>query len=1275
MQLSLSKSSTKNMTNTHPLDWQKKLYEEVALFEECEKNNFEDYVFINRNQIEEYILLLQNLEKKQIDAETIFNKCDCEFDSQIAYVIKKDGETPTHIILIEDYLKNKKMQQKVKGKDYLIVCQKGNELISYESAKRKCHFKHKNLGDNEMTKWHKDWQNMFPDSATEITIGNRRADAIIKNESRVIEFQHSYISLENVNLRTKDYNNHDFQVYWILECLDNLVVEQNKDHYDITFATDFWKYKNFVDQKFIYLDNENRIFKINPNDFKNNTISVRNYKTADEFMDYLKGNNDWEYEHIKQGIIYFNQRGAGCGKTYESIQLLQDNDKFRDKNVFIYLTKVHSAKQVIYSELKEQQQKGKLGQIEFDTVDENGKQIKIECHTSTKEIEIIIGTIDSFAWAIGNKNHDDGDFFRGLIRSIKDGCINMTRRGGIKYAQNIVTLDKKCLIIIDEAQDLEPMYIESFDTIVKKTGIDIYVIGDKLQSITNEINIHTTVEKNSKNEIALDSKIESNRGINNVRRFHNAQFINFVNSIVPFQKWDLPPIESICDGDCKYKHEDNKKPYNIFQIPMIYNHDFDSTKVNKFIKDILFKMKNEVNIYNYLPKNFMFIFPFISKNYVASQLEIAVQKFWIKKFKNLQYRKILSKDEHWKDKLDQKFHKYVYLHKSEEGRPINLNESEHATRFVSIHTSKGNGCEVIFVLGLSEFTLTKFSKQTDNLVYNSLLHVALTRQKKSIYVGIVNNGDEVCERFSKYLKIDPSIQPILSGFSKSIKINEIVSYVVDTDSFKIFNLKIIKPSDYIKQIPKINNKKQLIDWGHHILRYNMFFYHVLKNIIESEIMDDDDDIQAQRLTKSQFKTVINKISNLKIKKCSYTKYYELLNEISNKQQYSRLCRMFGADPVTIDNIPILLFEKYEKSFYYRYCDILKEYMENIQQKFLTRKNENTYPDLCSMETLILLHMWSVMDNGKYTTISIMDVYSIMYIFDECSHDIMTTHETNCSCKKFFNAETSSTNSYPEIRNSIRHHYDKIDYIKKIITNFKQQLKIKYPEAKFVYNTFYFFCFRSGKKGKINFNLNHEYPIIAYSEKYVIFFILKPQFNKLNFNEIMLEIIFHQYLLSKCDNKKFSGKQVLACLLTLDSSAALFFEFPIEKVTNEIIDSIKTYIMTRSERYYKILYELYTYCKINKPKNKTSLDFMCEKIEEYQDKCSANQRLPEYIIAFFYSLNMQYHKAIQCGKSCDDIKAIFQSKETFIEEINIHTKIALDNYLNITNEDEYVDDDF
>jgi hypothetical protein len=431
---------------------------------------------------------------------------------------------------------------------------------------------------------------------------------------------------------------------------------------------------------------------------------------------WFKLNNDMKCERLYicdecvQGQVYFNQRGAGCGKTYESIQLL-NNPKFNNKTTFIYLTKTHSAKEVIYSELKEQ----------YDA-----KNIKLslisEEYTNKYKLVfdrciIIIGTIDSFTYNMYDKSEQlsDLDLYNEIVNQIHKGKLT----NEINYANTQIKIDNKTLLIIDEAQDLGKNYMDAFIKIVETTRADLYIIGDKLQSIWGENNIYTCIDQ-------ATAKINKSDGINQVMRFHNVKFKHFVNTLIPYYKYDLPKIEKICDRPCKYVHEDIK-PYTIFELGSLYRTDLDD--MYKVINTIIGYMQIEIATYNYSPNNFMFIFPILKKNTFAQILYLELDKFWKERLKSNE--------------------KYVYLHKSEPGTTINLKESVNATRIMSIHTSKGTGCEVVFVLGLSEHTLKIFSHQTDNITYNSLLHVAITRQKKAIYVGIENNNDEICRRFKK----------------------------------------------------------------------------------------------------------------------------------------------------------------------------------------------------------------------------------------------------------------------------------------------------------------------------------------------------------------------------------------------------------------------------------------------------------------------------------------------------------------------------------------------
>jgi len=419
------------------------------------------------------------------------------------------------------------------------------------------------------------------------------------------------------------------------------------------------------------------------------------------------------------GQVYFNQRGAGCGKTYESIQLL-NKSSFKTKKIILYLTKTHSAKEVIYGEFKEQYNAGHIHNISLvsETLDKRYKLV-LRREEDDNELIILIGTIDSFTYTVYDKSDTLNalDPFNDIVNKLHEGKILKE----INYGNTQIELNYDTLIIIDEAQDLGKNYMEAFITIINKTRADLYIIGDKLQSIWDTNNIYTCIET------ADTTKITKSEGINKVMRFHNEQFKYFVNSLVPYHKYNLPKVEQICDRPCKYEHE-TIKPYTIFEVPPTFRTDLDD--MYSVISKIKEYMVLEINKYDYKPNNFMFIFPILKKNMFAHILSLELNSFWREKYNTNE--------------------KYVFLHKSEPGQIINLKESENGTRILSIHTSKGTGCEVVFLLGVTEHVLKIFSKQTDNIVYNSLLHVAVTRQKKAIYVGIENNNDDICRRFTSF---------------------------------------------------------------------------------------------------------------------------------------------------------------------------------------------------------------------------------------------------------------------------------------------------------------------------------------------------------------------------------------------------------------------------------------------------------------------------------------------------------------------------------------------
>jgi competence CoiA-like predicted nuclease len=147
--------------------------------------------------------------------------CDCLFDSQSAYIVRElnDEILEENKITIIEYLNNEKLQKKIKKNKRFIVCSNGNELIKYESNIKRSHFKHKNDPNNVgMCDWHKNWQSNF--EITEERIGNRYADVCVDN--LVLEFQHSRIPKNLIDERKLNYDRHNKQLLWIIDCKDSV---------------------------------------------------------------------------------------------------------------------------------------------------------------------------------------------------------------------------------------------------------------------------------------------------------------------------------------------------------------------------------------------------------------------------------------------------------------------------------------------------------------------------------------------------------------------------------------------------------------------------------------------------------------------------------------------------------------------------------------------------------------------------------------------------------------------------------------------------------------------------------------------------------------------------------------------------------------------------------------------------------------------------------------------------------------------------------------------
>jgi len=107
------------------------------------------------------------------------------------------------------------------------------ELVQKHGSQKIHHFAHKAALDddryscdgwsNDMSEWHIDWQDAFPEECREVVVEKEgirhRADVLINNV--VIEFQHSPISIEEFQDRNDFYRNDGRRVIWIFDMTEN----------------------------------------------------------------------------------------------------------------------------------------------------------------------------------------------------------------------------------------------------------------------------------------------------------------------------------------------------------------------------------------------------------------------------------------------------------------------------------------------------------------------------------------------------------------------------------------------------------------------------------------------------------------------------------------------------------------------------------------------------------------------------------------------------------------------------------------------------------------------------------------------------------------------------------------------------------------------------------------------------------------------------------------------------------------------------------------------
>jgi hypothetical protein len=950
----------------------------------------------------------------------------------------------------------------------------------------------------------------------------------------------------------------------------------------------------------------------------------KTFMTGEELMYAVCGDcqTNMICSEVSRGQIHFNQRGAGCGKTYESIQLLND-PRFRHKTHLLYLTKMHSARSVIHKEFSEQYESNRLPGIRLVKDTPVGKQqlIRLLRGETERETTVIIGTIDSFTHAIRDhkKTYSGSNMFERIVGDLAKGIMR-ANLDAVSYARERLNITDKYLFIIDEAQDLDESYLDAFQQVVDRTGIDTYIIGDKLQSISKEQNLFTYVENLDDERVIKNSA----QNINVVKRFHNEKFMSLVNAVVPFEAHGLPPISGICRGShCTYSHADETEDCPAIKIsydfPSIY--ETDHIKTEHALNQIIDRMRRLVFKHGYLPTHFCFIFPIVNiRNQFLTLLEPRIQDFWVEVFNDpesyteLFVENLQKSREYWKSKIenreaDNKYYKYVYWHRSEENGPINLLESADSTRIMSIHASKGTGCECVFFLGLSKGALCNFTGGIPNtLVYESLLHVGLTRQKKYLYVGI--DAAERGDIYNRFKCLGSDINQHSVPYIQTIRTNVDWAEIAKCTLFA--TSPILECVDFEKYESGLPNKNKndsdaVIDWGHHVIRNSVLRTNAHKYL--SECLDQ----KGQQLYALRKTIVENKD---RIKYVGYKEYQSMLFSLKKSIFYNSNSER--KKPISLC-IPVLVFLPNSRgdSEYCVFRSAIKDCCHTVIQK-LDANNFN----FCPIECMMYCYLMDMIQHPFITSVKMLDIYGIMHYYKDCySSTELDAHSKRyvCDCNKHFRGcERAFVNK--EVKDAVVNHYRAVERIGRIMQKYDSAVREFTGNQHVDYKIDKRLCL--GDKNNILLrDTSTSWTGYSADGKCIVVGVICPQLTNMNIREILVELfLLHCVLLLSSEER---APKILFSIIHLDAEEPLIVDFNDTFSTAETVDSVRMEIKSRIQSTYsekhtivhqfvKWHYEQATHEPNTLQRLKTTLKRVNAILDEEKEDGKTKYRIPTYI---------------------------------------------------------------
>ena len=1156
-------------------------------------------------------------------------------------VNSKWGSLDNSKIHIDDFIK--KYPTKEEQQKHEIICKYGHKLICVNGKKNIPHFRHLHPGDTEksgMTFWHSEWQSHFSDTEhliekLEGQIKDRSADIFIEKFNTIIEIEHCGKDKEYIETRRKDCEIHGLDIIYIVDgCLCKLqeIIETENNNEIKSYIIEFdcyWKYRSFINiYENILLDISGKIFKIPVNEVSMNCIKVNKYIEKKNIIDFLNNKNPkkiwdlWENNNVKKNKLYIKQLGAGNGKTYGVLK-----DKIEDLNITtcIILSNAHSEKYVIAKEFKDQYDR-KDGHIEINISEnitglpQNDKEkhnqwiITYDNKRNKRKITFILATWCSFYYNIARMDENAfNKFDTPVYNFIKEGGTKINNREGtFKFAGRTVKLNSKTEIWFDEAEDLEIEHIQSITKLILTYKLNIGIVGDALQSLKHKINVLSNYKNFFKSSQYIDIIVTTAMNIN--RRIKTKGIKTFVNKMVDFEKFELPPI-SIENEDTMDEEE----------VVTFVSHNNEEEDV-KYICD---KIREEAMTNYYVPNSFLITSPLVTNIIELEELYSSINALWQELFEDENYVNNIQ-DEYFKKNnhvVLKKPVEYVKLHKSEGGETITLNESINKTRIVSTISSRGDGRDVVFCINMDEKSLGRVSNDVPGgIKYESYLHVPITRVKKKLYFRYLDNDDDIHNRLmfnisnKSSIYCIPNIKPIYS-------ITDIIS-IIETDYYCQDQIKKLFKENkctYDKFLNHDNiadkHNKQIIDFTDHVSRY-----HIAKILCHFNLNK---------------RSYLNKTTQKDHCIISYKKIlHKKISLAYEPKKYWTMVRSVDYKDITeeYENILIMTYKsKYYKDFIHK----IKTGMQNA----LTKIQYNDFSDISSMQLELndflyishILLLFRYKSNNTHFTIN--ELYSII------------DRDEDIEINNFYNKIKPISDTLDRMFDFIEKKY------KNIIWCIEKSLR-------FIDNN---------NKNKEFFIKKKETVVTGYNDEYVIDIVLKPNFNRITFFDIAVECLFNRFIIYNTSNyhedsmnkEKYSNKKIKTIILAIETNEIKIFDWDWDTLeqTQDIIKNIikKSYMKHYTqfnERFYIYIKKIKDnwkkddYFKVHKKNyNKNYMKYIEDKIK-FKEKQNTKLKYPKYVKEFITTMKTDLPRT----------KTLIKNKNEFLNEMSRRLENDINSYM-------------